>query len=204
MKKKEKTEIKIKTQKGKKIQKPKKFKTQKENKNKNKPRKLFFNLTLSLPLTFRVFLFLPRSLLSSSHLEGFSSLSILAFGPQIGMAQISMEALGRWDSDRRGLVSAHGQSWLVVGEVVVACRGWGGHGSPWVVLAHCGSVGFDGLARLDLMVAGLASVVVGLVQPVGSWLGRTEGYGSWVLHGSLKTEGYGSQQLFVARQWVWV
>ena len=74
MKKKEKTEIKRKTQKSKKIQEPKKFKTQKENKNKNKPRKLFFNLTLSLPLTFRVSLFLPCSLLSSSHLESFSPL----------------------------------------------------------------------------------------------------------------------------------
>ena len=41
--------------------------------------------------------------------------------------------------------------------------GWGGHGSPWVVLARRGSVGFDGLAGLDSMVAGLASVVVGLV-----------------------------------------
>ena len=42
-------------------------------------------------------------------------------------------------------------------------HGWGGCGSPWVVLACCGSVGFDGLAGLDSMVAGLASVVVGLV-----------------------------------------
>ena len=42
-------------------------------------------------------------------------------------------------------------------------HGWGGRGSPWVVLAHCGSVGFDGLAGLDSMVARLASVVVGLV-----------------------------------------
>ena len=42
-------------------------------------------------------------------------------------------------------------SWLVVGH-----HRWGGRGSPWVVLARCGSVGFDGLA-------GLASVVVGLV-----------------------------------------
>ena len=107
-KKKEKTKIKMKTQKSKKIQNPKKFKTQKENKNKNKPRKLFFNLTLSLPLTFRAFLFLPHSLLSSSHLESISSLSILAFGHQIGVAQISMEALGRWDSDRRGSVSTYG------------------------------------------------------------------------------------------------
>ena len=42
-------------------------------------------------------------------------------------------------------------------------RGWGGRGSPWVVLAGCGLVGFDGLAGLNSMVAGLASVVVGLV-----------------------------------------
>ena len=42
-------------------------------------------------------------------------------------------------------------------------RGWGGRGSPWVVLARYRSVGFDGLAGLDSMVAGLASVVVGLV-----------------------------------------
>ena len=45
----------------------------------------------------------------------------------------------------------------------MACRGWGGRGSPWVVLARRGSVGFDGLAGLDSMVARLASVVVGLV-----------------------------------------
>ena len=38
-----------------------------------------------------------------------------------------------------------------------------GRGSPWVVLARCRSVGFDGLAGLDSMVVGLASVVVGLV-----------------------------------------
>ena len=49
-------------------------------------------------------------------------------------------------------------SWLIVGH-----RGWGGHGSPWVALARYGSVGFDGLAGLDSMVARLASVVVGLV-----------------------------------------
>ena len=49
-------------------------------------------------------------------------------------------------------------SWLVMG-----CRGWGGRGSPWVVLACYGSVGFDGLAGLDSMVVGLASVVIGLV-----------------------------------------
>ena len=57
-KKRKKTEIKIKTQKNK--NKNKKFKT---------PR-LFFNLTLSLPLTFRVSLFLPHSLLSSSDRRG--------------------------------------------------------------------------------------------------------------------------------------
>ena len=45
----------------------------------------------------------------------------------------------------------------------MGCRGWGGRGSPWVVLACCGSVGFDGLAGLDSMVARLASVVVRLV-----------------------------------------
>ena len=57
-KKRKKTEIKIKTQKNK--NKNKKFKT---------PR-LFFNLILSLPLTFRVSLFLPHSLLSSSDRRG--------------------------------------------------------------------------------------------------------------------------------------
>ena len=45
----------------------------------------------------------------------------------------------------------------------MARHGWGGHGSPWVVLARYGSVGFDGLAGLDSMVVRLASVVVGLV-----------------------------------------
>ena len=35
------------------------------------------------------------------------------------------------------------------------------HGWSW--LNCCGSVGFDGLAGLDSMVAGLALVVVGLV-----------------------------------------
>ena len=32
-----------------------------------------------------------------------------------------------------------------------------------LIVVHRGSVGFDGLAGLDSMVAGLASVVVGLV-----------------------------------------
>ena len=56
--------------KGKKIE--IKIKTQK-NKNKNKKFKtprIFFNLTLSLPLTFRVSLFLPHSLLYSSNWRG--------------------------------------------------------------------------------------------------------------------------------------
>ena len=34
------------------------------------PQRLFFNLTLSLPLTFRVSLFLPHSLLSTSDRRG--------------------------------------------------------------------------------------------------------------------------------------
>ena len=34
--------------------------------------------------------------------------------------------------------------WLDVGR-----RGVGGRGSPWVVLARCGSIGFDGFAGLD-------------------------------------------------------
>ena len=80
-KKRKKTEIKIKTQKNK--NKNKKFKT---------PR-LFFNLTLSLFLSLSEFL-------SFSH-----TLSSL---PQIGVAQIGVEALGRWDSDHHGPVSAHG------------------------------------------------------------------------------------------------
>ena len=61
------------------------------------------------------------------------------------------------------LMRSRGSSWVRWWWLVVGRRGWGGRGSPWVVLARCGSVGFDGLARLDSMVAGLASVVVGLV-----------------------------------------
>ena len=53
-----------------------------------------------------------------------------------------------------------------MGDVVVARRGWGGRGLPWVVLARYGSVGFDGLARLDLMVTGLDSMVTGLASMV--------------------------------------
>ena len=48
----------------------------------------------------------------------------------------------------------------------MAHHGWGGRGSPWVVLARCGSVGFDGLARLDSMVTGLDSMVTGLASVV--------------------------------------
>ena len=53
-----------------------------------------------------------------------------------------------------------------MGDVVVARRGWGGRGLPWVVLARYGSVGFDGLARLDSMVTGLDSMVTGLASVV--------------------------------------
>ena len=63
-----------------------------------------------------------------------------------------------------------------MGDVVVARRGspwvgwlWlsmGGLGFPWVVLARYGSVGFDGLARLDSMVTGLDSIVTGLASVV--------------------------------------
>ena len=59
--------------------------------------------------------------------------------------------------------------WLDVGR-----RGWGGRGLPWVVLAHCGSIGFDGLAELDSMV-----VVCGLVMGLG--MNLMGSYGSpWV------------------------
>ena len=61
------------------------------------------------------------------------------------------------------LMGSRGSPWVRWSWLVVGRRGWGGHGSPWVVLARYGSVGFDGLAGLDSMVAGLASVVVGLV-----------------------------------------
>ena len=50
-------------------------------------------------------------------------------------------------------------------------RGWGGHGSPWVVLARCGSIGFDGL---DSMV-----VVCGLVVGLGTNLMGSHG-SPWV------------------------
>ena len=42
-----------------------------------------------------------------------------------------------------------GWSWLAMG----------GLSSPWVVLARCGSIGFDGLAGLDSMVVVCGSVV---------------------------------------------
>ena len=77
-----------------------------------------------------------------------------------------MEALGRWDSNRMVrclLMGSRGSPWVRWSWLVIGCCGWGGRGSPWVVLAPCGSVGFDRLAGLDSMVAGLASVVVGFV-----------------------------------------
>ena len=77
---------------------------------------------LSLLLTFKLSffspLFLPHSLLSSSHSESFSSFSILAFGLQIGVAQIGVKALGGWDSNRYGLPR-------VLGLVVVGSWGCG-------------------------------------------------------------------------------
>ena len=48
----------------------------------------------------------------------------------------------------------------------MARRGWGGRGLSWVVLARYGSIGFDGLARLDSMVTGLDSMVTGLASVV--------------------------------------
>ena len=38
-------------------------------------------------------------------------------------------------------------------------HGWGGCGSPWVVLARYGLIGFDRLAGLDSMVVVCGSVV---------------------------------------------
>ena len=61
------------------------------------------------------------------------------------------------------LMGSRGSPWVKWSWLFVGRRGWGGFGSPWVVLARCGSVGFDGLVGLDSMVAGLASMVVGLI-----------------------------------------
>ena len=62
------------------------------------------------------------------------------------------------------LMGSRGSLWVRWSWLDVGRRGWGGRGSPWVDLACCGSVGFDGL---DSMVTGLASMVVGLVYLVG-------------------------------------
>ena len=64
------------------------------------------------------------------------------------------------------LMGSRGLPWVRWRWLVVARHGWGGHGSPWVVLARYGSVGFDGLARLDSMVTGLDSMVTGLASVV--------------------------------------
>ena len=61
------------------------------------------------------------------------------------------------------LMGSRGSPWVRWSWLDVGHHRWGGRGLPWVALAHCGSIGFDGLAGLDSMVAGLASVVVGLV-----------------------------------------
>ena len=57
------------------------------------------------------------------------------------------------------LMGSRGSPWVRWSWLDVARRGWGGHGSPWVVLACCGSVGFDGLAGMDSMVVICGSVV---------------------------------------------
>ena len=59
-------------------------------------------------------------------------------------------------------MARHGSPWVRWLWLNVGRRGWGGRGSPWVVLARCGSIGFDGLAGLDSMV-----VVCGLVVSLG-------------------------------------
>ena len=61
------------------------------------------------------------------------------------------------------LIGSRGSPWVRWLWLDVGRLGWGGRGSPWVVLACYGSIGFDGLAGLDSIVTGLASVVVGLV-----------------------------------------
>ena len=92
---------------------------------------------------------------------------------------------------------------VVCGSVVgLGMNLMGSRGSPWVrwswlvvggvVVARCGSVGFDGLAGLDSMVAGLASWLLGWFSWWVCGLVELKGYGSWVLRKSLKTEGYGS------------
>ena len=47
------------------------------------------------------------------------------------------------------LMGSHGLPWVRWLWLDVGRRGWGGRGSPWVVLARCGSIGFDGLVGLD-------------------------------------------------------
>ena len=57
------------------------------------------------------------------------------------------------------LMGSRGSPWVRWLWLNVGRRGWGGRGSPWVVLAHCESIGFDGLAGLDSMVVVCGSVV---------------------------------------------
>ena len=56
-------------------------------------------------------------------------------------------------------MGSRGSSWVRWSWLDVGRRGWGGRGSPWVVLAHYKSIGFDGLAGLDSMVVVCGSVV---------------------------------------------
>ena len=68
------------------------------------------------------------------------------------MAQISMEALGKWDLDRRGLVwcllmGSCGSSWvrwlwLVVDGVVMARHGW-----SWLAVGRLDLMGWLGWIR---------------------------------------------------------
>ena len=62
--------------------------------------------------------------------------------PQIGVAQIDVAQIAMV---RCLLMGSRGTLWVRWLWLDVGRRGWGGRGSPWVVLAHCGSIGFDGL-----------------------------------------------------------
>ena len=65
-------------------------------------------------------------------------------------------------------MGSRGSSWVRWSWLDVGRRGWGGCGSPWVVLAHYGSIGFDGLAGLDSMVVVCGSVVGLCMNLMGS------------------------------------
>ena len=81
----------------------------------------------------------------------------------MGGIPISVEALGGWDSERCRLVWARGSPW-------VRWSWWLAMGG--VIMAYHGSIGFNGLARLDSMVARLALVV----SLYGCWVGLGGGF----------------------------